>query len=81
MPASQRKAEIKNIYLKDFPEAWDQEKIKSFLEEEMQKHGKVISSGVYKNTAKNKFYSFVAFESVEGAKKAMEALNGMQVEQ
>lgn len=60
-----------NIYVKNFPEDWDEEKVL----EEFSVFGPITSSMVQKDK-KNRQFAFLNFEDSEHAKAAIEALDG-----
>lgn len=72
-----------NLYVKNFPQSWDKAKIEAMIAELFGSVGKIISSGVneYKrSTGEVSFYAFVAFDTQEEAKKAIEDLNEKKLE-
>lgn len=73
----------KNLYVKHFPAAWDKEKVESELNNLFSEFGTITSNGVYEYTdkeGKTKYYSFVAYDSVESASNAINELNGKSLE-
>ena len=82
VPSKQReRAPVRNLYLKQFPAAWDKDQIEKFISEKVGSHGKIASHGVFKDEKINKYYAFVAFEAEKDAKAAMDALNGQKVDE
>ncbi|XP_051135725.1 uncharacterized protein LOC127254585 [Andrographis paniculata] len=64
---------FKNLYVKNLDEDIAEENLK----EKFSEHGKILSAVIIKDeNGKSRGYGFVNFESHEGAKKAMEVLNG-----
>ncbi|EDW73801.1 uncharacterized protein Dwil_GK19652 [Drosophila willistoni] len=62
-----------NVYVKNFTEEFDDEKLKDFFEP----YGKITSYKVMsKEDGKSKGFGFVAFETTEAAEAAVQALNG-----
>lgn len=62
-----------NVYVKNFPDDIDDEKLKDMFEP----YGKITSYKVMsKDDGKSKCFGFVAFETTEAAEAAVEALNG-----
>ncbi|KAH8362349.1 polyadenylate-binding protein [Drosophila serrata] len=62
-----------NVYVKNFTEEFDDEKLKEFFEP----YGKITSYKVMsKEDGKSKGFGFVAFETTEAAEAAVQALNG-----
>ncbi|XP_030369701.1 polyadenylate-binding protein isoform X2 [Scaptodrosophila lebanonensis] len=62
-----------NVYVKNFTEDFDDEKLKEFFEP----YGKITSYKVMsKDDGKSKGFGFVAFETTEAAEAAVQALNG-----
>ncbi|XP_016946952.1 polyadenylate-binding protein [Drosophila biarmipes] len=62
-----------NVYVKNFTEDFDDEKLKEFFEP----YGKITSYKVMsKEDGKSKGFGFVAFETTEAAEAAVQALNG-----
>jgi RNA recognition motif-containing protein len=68
--------QLSNLYIKDFPEKFNQKQVEDFIEKNFPSFGKIASKGVFTDPKMNKFYAFVAFESADNAKKAIEAYNG-----
>nr|pir polyadenylate-binding protein - fruit fly (Drosophila melanogaster) [Drosophila melanogaster] len=60
-----------NVYVKNFTEDFDDEKLKEFFEP----YGK-ITKVMSKEDGKSKGFGFVAFETTEAAEAAVQALNG-----
>ncbi|BFG03444.1 polyadenylate-binding protein [Drosophila madeirensis] len=62
-----------NVYVKNFTEEFDDEKLKEFFEP----YGKITSYKVMsKEDGKSKGFGFVAYETTEAAEAAVQALNG-----
>jgi len=62
----------RNLYVKNFPSIWDEEKLKKTFEE----HGTVSSTKVMRNAkGQSKGFGFVCFEDKADAQKAMKVLN------
>ena len=73
----------KNLYVKQFPVAWEKEQVEKELNTLFSEFGAITSNGVYTYSdkeGKTKYYSFVAYDSVESASKAIEELNGKALE-
>ena len=73
----------KNLYVKNFPAAWDKEKVESELNNLFSEFGNITSNGVYEykgNEGKTMYFSFVAYDSVESASNAINELNGKSLE-
>lgn len=67
-----------NLYVKHFPKNWDEAKIRELTEP----FGAVSSIALAKDAAgSNKGFGFVSFEEHDAAVKAVEALNGKQIEE
>ena len=76
-------AQKKNLYVKNFPASWDKEKVEGELDKMFGEFGTISCKGVYQygNTEqKLSHFAFVAYESVEEAEKAIEALNNKELE-
>lgn len=76
-------AQKKNLYVKNFPAAWNKEKVESELRGMFNQFGDISCMGVYDNTSREgkvSHFAFVAYESVEHAEKAIEALNNKELE-
>jgi RNA recognition motif-containing protein len=65
-----------NVYVKDFPSKWNEKEVTDFIDKEFGKGGKVkiTSKCVAKDQKLGKFYAFVAFETPDKAKEAIESL-------
>ena len=65
-----------NIYVKDFPLNWNEKQVTEFIEKEFGKGGKVkiTSKCVAKDQKKDRFYAFVAFETPEITKEAIDTM-------
>lgn len=82
VPSSQReKPGLSNLYIKDFPEDWDQTRIEQWLDQEFSAFGKIQSKAVFIDKNHKKFYAFVALDSPEAASKAQQTIHGKQVEE
>lgn len=80
VPSSQRdRPGLCNMYIKDFPESWDQAKIETWLEEEFSKFGTIQSKAVFVDKNHQKFYAFVALDTPESATNAQQAVNGQEI--
>lgn len=66
----------KNLYLKNFPSKMTKEQVEQFLQEKFSPFGKIEQKGVYQDKGQGHFYAFVAFQTTESAKKAIEGMNG-----
>lgn len=67
----------KNLYVKNFPLDWDKEQLTDLF----GKYGTVTSAKVMRNSKEaSKGFGFVCFENKLSATRAMEALNGQQIE-
>jgi len=67
-----------NIYIKNFPDQWDQARVEKALSEVFGKFGAITCSGVKEHKTmlgERKFYAFVAYETEEAANKAIEELH------
>lgn len=65
-------ADWTNLYAKQFPESWDEEKLKAVFGE----HGAIASVVINRDAeGKSKRFGFVNFTDHEGAQKALDALN------
>ena len=81
VPSSQRdRPGLCNLYIKDFPEAWQQPKIEEWLAEEFKKYGEIKSKAAFIDQNHKKFYAFVALDTPEGATKAQQEMNGKEIE-
>ena len=79
-----RAIEKKNLYIKNFPRAWDTSRVEKELADTFGQHGKIVCSGVYEfkpEEGKTLFYAFVAYESEEAAKAALTTHNGKFLEE
>lgn len=80
VPSSKRERPgLCNLYVKDFPEAWDQERIEKWLDEEFTAFGKIQSKAAFIDKNHKKYYAFVALDSPEVATKAQEAIHGKEI--
>lgn len=69
-----------NLYIKNFPEEWDKQKVEEFIKEFFESFGKITSVGIqYSETNKN-HCAFVCYEKPEDAKRAMEETNEQEIE-
>jgi polyadenylate-binding protein len=76
VPPSQRaKPHPKNLYLKQFPEIWTEEQVKTFITEDIGNMSKIDSQGVFMDKKLKRFYCFVSFETIEGAQLVIEQFN------
>ena len=65
-------ADWTNLYAKQFPESWDEEKLKAVFGE----HGAIASVVINRDAeGKSKRFGFINFTDHEGAQKALDALN------
>ena len=83
--ASKNRAnEKKNLYIKNFPKAWNtKELVEQKMHEYFDKFGAITCSGVYEfkpSEDLTMFYAFVAYESEEAAKEAIDSYNGKFLE-
>lgn len=70
-------ADWTNLYVKQFPESWDDEKMKEFF----SKIGEVANAAVQRDEeGKSKKFGFVNFADHESAEKALNELNGQTVD-
>jgi len=70
-------ADWTNLYVKQFPESWDDEKLKEYF----SKMGEVANASVQMdNEGKSKKFGFVNFVDHASAEKALNELNGQTVE-
>jgi len=73
----ERAKQFTNVYIKNFSDKLDEEALKNMFEA----HGSVKSVAIMKDqNGTSKGFGFVAYESHEEAQKAVEALNGMELE-
>ena len=68
-----------NLYIKCFPEQWDQERVKQWIDEAFSNYGSISSSGVFEDKNIKKLYAFVAFEEQESAQQACSEMNDVEV--
>lgn len=76
-------AQKKNLYVKNFPASWTQEKIEQELDGLFNEFGTITCKGTYpyKNGEnRESYFAFVAYETVEAAEKAIEALKEKELE-
>lgn len=74
------KDECKNLYVKNFPAAWDQPRVEQFLDAEFAKFGAIDSKGVYECKQVGKFYAFVAFQDPKVGFEAVRKLHNLELE-
>lgn len=80
VPSSQReKPGLSNMYIKDFPESWDQSRIEEWLGSRFSEFGEIQSKAVFTDKTHNKFYAFVSLDSPEAATKAQKEIHGSEV--
>ena len=80
IPSSQRdRPGLCNLYVKDFPEAWEQTKIEEWLTENFKQYGEIKSKAAFIDKNHKKYYAFVALDSAEGATKAQQEMNGKEI--
>lgn len=80
IPSSQRdRPGLCNLYVKDFPEAWEQTKIEEWLTENFKQYGEIKSKAAFIDKNHKKYYAFVALDSAEGATKAQQEINGKEI--
>merc|ERR1711881_593732 len=73
----ERAKQFTNVYIKNFSDKLDEEALKVMFEN----HGVVKSVAIMKDqNGQSKGFGFVAYESHEEAQKAVEALNGTELE-
>lgn len=65
-----------NVYIKNFGENFDDEKLKSLF----TSYGGIVSAKVMAGDGKSKGFGFVSFEDAETAQKAVDELNGKDVD-
>ncbi|XP_008836046.2 polyadenylate-binding protein 4-like isoform X1 [Nannospalax galili] len=69
-------SEFTNVYIKNFGDDMDDERLKEIF----SKYGQTLSVKVMKDvTGKSKGFGFVSFDSHEAAKKAVEEMNGQDI--
>ncbi len=73
------KTQQNNVYIKNFPESFDKEKVEKFIEENFESLGDVENKGVFQDKSRNKYYAFVAYKDEATAKLAIETFNGDKV--
>ena len=69
-----------NLYIKQFPDDWDKNKIEQFLKDEFGKFGKIESLAAYEDLNLKKLYAFVSFGTAEESSKASEEMNGKEID-
>ena len=69
-----------NLYIKQFPDDWNKEKIENFLKEEFGKFGQIESLAAYEDHNLKKLYAFVSFATAEESSKASEEMNGKEID-
>lgn len=69
-----------NLYIKQFPDSWDKEKIQEFLVSEFGKFGTITSSTVSMEATMKKMFAFVSFATAEEASKATAEMNNKEIE-
>lgn len=47
VPNKNRTNQVKNLYLKNFPNSWSKDQIEDFIEKNFKKEGEITSMGVY----------------------------------
>jgi len=73
----ERAKQFTNVYIKNFSDKLDEEALKTMFE----KHGSVKSVAIMKDqNGLSKGFGFVAYESHEEAQKAVESLNGCEID-
>lgn len=80
-PATRAKTEPTNVYIKNFPAAWDKERVEGFVKSEFGRFGEITSSGVYQNDKLKAFYAFVAFSDPKSCAEAIKHLNEREMEE
>jgi polyadenylate-binding protein len=81
VPSSERvQPECKNLYMNSFPTDWSKEKIEEYVNTEFSKFGEITCKAVMKEERTGKHYAFVAYNESESAAKAIEAMNGLEIE-
>lgn len=65
-----------NVYIKNFGDNFDDEKLKSLFEG----YGGIVSAKVMSGDGKSKGFGFVSFEDAETASRAVEELNGKDMD-
>jgi len=68
-----------NLYIKQFPSNWDQQKVADYVFDTFSIYGQISSHGVFEDKNLNKLFAFVAFEEQESAQKALVELNEFEV--
>mgnify|MGYP003571979633 FL=1 len=65
-----------NVYIKNFGDTFDDEKLKSLFDG----YGGIVSAKVMAGDGKSKGFGFVSFEDAETAQKAVDELNGKDID-
>jgi len=80
-PATRAKTEPTNAYIKNFPAAWDKERVEQFVKAEFGRFGEITSSGAYHNEKLNAYYAFVAFADPKSCGEAISALDNKEIDE
>lgn len=83
VPRSKRpnKNKRNNLYLKSFPDSFDEPKVREFIKEAFKDYGDIESVGIFRDNKLNKIYAFVAFQDGDKAKEAAKMLNGHEFDE
>jgi len=68
-----------NLYIKQFPESWKEDKIREFVNSTFGVYGAISSLGVFEDKNIQKMYAFVAFDDQDVAQKAYNELNDHEI--
>jgi len=60
-----------NLYLKQFPDGWNERQIEDFITGQLGKGREIQSKAIAKDQKIGKYYSFVAFKTAEQAQEAL----------
>lgn len=65
-----------NVYIKNFGDSFDDDKLKTLF----QDYGSIVSAKVMAGDGKSKGFGFVSFEDAETAQRAVDELNGKDID-
>lgn len=65
-----------NVYIKNFGDTFDDEKLKTLFDD----YGNIVSAKVMAGDGKSKGFGFVSFEDAETAQRAVDELNGKDID-
>jgi len=69
-----------NLYLKNFPRGWTEEKVREFIDAKMANFGVITSKFIRYNEKYNNYMAFVSFETQEMANEALKELTDYEME-